>query len=142
MVEYLLSNDLDVTLWNDFRIYNGETPLRTVYGGDYVVVNTKLHNMFDDFKRNQSSLLNRGSLISCNALMDTYKNTQPHSLSHSESIKMNGKTYILMDVNEIDALCEWILKKRDEVEEKGRSNILAALSENKVNSKQLYYNTI
>ena len=53
--EYLLSNDLDVSLWNDFRMYNGEPPLREVCGDDFVVVNLELHDMFDNFKRSQSS---------------------------------------------------------------------------------------
>ena len=53
--EYLLSNDLDVSLWNDFRMYNGEPLLREVCGGDFVVVNLELHDMFDNFKRSQSS---------------------------------------------------------------------------------------
>lgn len=116
-------------------MYNGEPPLREVCGGDFVVVNLELHDMFDDFKRSQSSYLNCSSLISCNALIDVYRTTRLLSASHSKLIKINGKTYniIWMDHFEIDTLCEWILNKRDEVKEKGRSNILSVLSENKVN---------
>ena len=70
--------------------------------------------MFDDFKRSHSSYLNCSNLVSCNALMEVYRTTRPLLASHSKLIEMNGKTYIRMENLEIDDLCEWILKKRDE----------------------------
>ena len=49
---YALSKDVDsVALWLDCRAFNKKEPLRDVL--DFVIVNTRLHDDFDEFKRNE-----------------------------------------------------------------------------------------
>ena len=48
---YILSKDIDVALWIDYRSYYGEAPLREMYGGDFDIVNETLNDEFDLFKR-------------------------------------------------------------------------------------------
>ena len=42
--EFALSKDLTVSLWIDYRMYFGESPIiREVCGGDFVIINDDLH---------------------------------------------------------------------------------------------------
>ena len=47
--EYALSKDLDVALWIDFRAFHGKPELVNVI--DFVIVNCRLHDEFDQFKK-------------------------------------------------------------------------------------------
>ena len=48
--EYCLSKDVDVSLWLDYRAsVSEEPPLREAW--DFVIINGKLHNEFDAFKK-------------------------------------------------------------------------------------------
>ena len=49
--DYAISKDVDVALWLDCRAFNKKEPLRDVL--DFVIVNTRLHDDFDEFKKNE-----------------------------------------------------------------------------------------
>ena len=55
--EFALSKDLTVSLWIDYRTYYGESPIREVYGGDFVIINEDLHDEFNKFKIKLTSCL-------------------------------------------------------------------------------------
>ena len=51
---------------------------------------------------------------------------------NTTDVELNGKKYLLMDSFEMDDLCTWIKDKREQVEERGTTNLLATLYGNKV----------
>eukprot|EP00731_Ephydatia_muelleri_P000050 Em0001g50a len=55
--EFALSKDLTVSLWIDYRTYFGESPIREICGGDFVIINDDLHHEFNKFKSKLSSSL-------------------------------------------------------------------------------------
>ena len=55
--EFALSKDLTVSLWIDYRTYFGESPIREICGGDFVIINDDLHDEFNKFKSKLSSSL-------------------------------------------------------------------------------------
>ena len=44
-----LSKDVDVALWQDYRAHHNMQPVRDAL--DFIIVNDKLHDEFDEFKR-------------------------------------------------------------------------------------------
>ena len=55
--EFALSKDLTVSFWIDYRSYFGESPIREVCGGDFVIINEDLHDEFNKFKSKLSTSL-------------------------------------------------------------------------------------
>ena len=57
--EFALSKDVTVSLWIyiDYRMYFGESPMREVCGGDFMIINDYLHDEFNKFKSKLFSYL-------------------------------------------------------------------------------------
>ena len=50
--EFALSKDLTVSLWIDYRTYyGGESPIREMYGGDFVIINEELHDEYNIYDK-------------------------------------------------------------------------------------------
>ena len=68
--KYGLSVDADVGLWLEKRQLDGEPDLDTVGNGSFVVIDSSLHNDFDDFKDKFPQYTRRGfSMIPQNELI-------------------------------------------------------------------------
>ena len=50
--EFALSKDITVSLWIDYQTYFGESPIREVCGGDFVIINEDLHDELTSSKAN------------------------------------------------------------------------------------------
>ena len=61
--EYALSKDLDVALWIDFRAFHGKPELVNVI--DFVIVNSHLHDEFDQFKKAEATVYSLWLSCSC-----------------------------------------------------------------------------
>ena len=106
--DYALSKDVDVALWLDCRAFNKKEPLRDAL--DFVIVNTRLHDDFDEFKRNE--IQSGYSYLQMNELLQYYID---HGCGHLKQhiITRYGLTYLKLDGDQIDHLCRWIKVKRD-----------------------------
>lgn len=106
--DYALSIDVDVSLWMDYRKYNGELPLRYATQ-DFIVVNFELHDAFDEFKRKETK--SHISYLTINELLRYFCITK---LGGETTIKKFGKTYIILNSEEIDMLVEWVSEMRQQ----------------------------
>ena len=71
--EYCLSKDVDVSLWLDYRAsVSEEPPLREAW--DFVIINGKLHNEFDAFKKAEIPLWT--NYVEINPLLEYYYSHQ------------------------------------------------------------------
>ena len=48
--EFAISKDLAACLWMDYRTYYGESSLKEVLGGDFVIFNDDLYDEFVKFR--------------------------------------------------------------------------------------------
>ena len=117
--DYALSKDVDVALWLDCRAFNKKEPLRDAL--DFVIVNTSLHDDFDEFKRNE--IQSGYSYLQMNELLQHYID---HGCGHLKQhiITRYGLTYLKLDGDQIDHLCRWIKVKRDCIRQDGFGKIV------------------
>lgn len=105
--EYVLGKDVDVEVWLHYRAHKKCPPLRDV--GDFVIVNTKLHDDFDCFKRNE---LKPGySFLEINELLQHYLMCKPQI--DASTVEKYGVTYLYLHESMIDDLCEWVEQLRE-----------------------------
>jgi hypothetical protein len=108
--DYALSKDLDVALWLDFRKFHGKPEL--VDAVDFVIVNSRLHDEFDEFKK--AEVDPSYDLLPVVELLLFYCLTKcPHVLDSSLVHKF-GKTYIKMDSSQLDALVSWMYEMNEQ----------------------------
>ena len=108
MGEYALSKDADVALWLDYRNFNGDSPLTDVT--DFVIVNSELHDEFDDFKKKE--VKPHYSFLPLSALLNFYCLSECADLLKSSTIVKYGRSYILLHTEQIDRLVEWVYTMR------------------------------
>lgn len=113
--DYALSKDVDVALWQDFRAYNNMQPVKDAI--DFVIVNSQLHNEFDDFRKGQKEG-RRYSYLKVNELMQFYVHHDYCQLSDSIVTQYNH-TYLRMGSGDIDRLCRWIYGLRESYQLEG-----------------------
>ena len=108
--EFALSKDLTVSLWIDYRSYFGESPIREVCGGDFVIINEDLHDEFNKFKSKFSTSLFLSLDGTCSVVegiellmfwcMSSDISTTP--------LQVLEKTYFLMSASDLDNFCQWV----------------------------------
>ena len=117
--DYALSKDVDVALWLDWRAFNKKEPLRDVL--DFVIVNTRLHDEFDEFKRNE--IQSGYNYLRMNELLLHYIDLSCGQLKQ-QIITRYGLTYLKLDGDQVDHLCRWIKMKRDCIRQDGFGKIV------------------
>ena len=106
--EYGLSKDPDVTLWMESRNYANKPPLRETC--NFVIINSSLHDEFDEFKRNNT--LHDYSILPMNELLE-YWNTLIKKPS-LPVLSLYGGQHLQLHCTEVDSLCEWVINKKKE----------------------------
>ena len=115
-----------MSLWLDFRNFNGETPLTVV--ADFVIINSGLHDQFDEFKKKE--VRPRHSFLPLTDLLTFYCSSECADLLKSTTVKY-GRPYLELHTEQINTLVEWVYRMRMKYE-KGenvfRTPVLAAES--------------
>ena len=111
--EYALSKDVDVALWLDYRRFNNSAAITDV--GDFVIVDSRLHSEFDDFKN--STVTPSSSHLKMNSLLQLYLAHFPE-LAQSVVHKY-GQTYLVLHRTQVDELCRWTSDTQDKYDVKG-----------------------
>ena len=112
--EYALSKDVDVALWLHYRAYN-KLPLLSD-DGDFIIVNTELHDDFDDFKNKE---VEPGySYLEVNELLQHFLETKPHDAS---TVNKYGMTFVRLQASVIDHLCDWVEELHEKYSEIGNN---------------------
>lgn len=109
--DYALSKNVDVALWLDYRAFNKQELLRDAV--DFVIVNNRLHDEFDVFKRDEE-IESEYSYLQMNELLMYYINHECGHLQRS-IVTRYGHTYLKLSGYDIDDLCMWIKNKRDDI---------------------------
>lgn len=102
-----LSKDVDVALWQDYRTHRNMQPVRDEL--DFVIVNDKLHDEFDEFKRAEIESIY--SYLRLNELLKLYLRCHPHLSGFA--IKKCGHTYLRLLSERVNHLCQWIYELRE-----------------------------
>ena len=102
---------MDVALWLDSRSFVNKPSLRIV--GDFVIVNSVLHNEFESFKR---ELNTDYSIIEYIKLLRYWIEKQKPAYS---IIDLYEKQYVKLHCKDMDKLCRWIMDLRNEVGKNG-----------------------
>ena len=120
--EYALSKDADVALWLHHRSYNKLPPLSD--NGDFIIVNTELHDDFDDFK---SKEIESGySCLEVNELLQHYLETKLHGVS---TVNKYGLKFVHLHASEIDDLCEWVEELQEKYSDIGNDVFITGISD-------------
>ena len=87
--------------WLTHRAYNKEAPLRDFCGGQFVIINEKLSEEFDHFRKHDIN----GSFYPVESLqlLECWFKSSGISI---KTIIRYGKTYFLMSAANIDAFCQ------------------------------------
>ena len=112
--DHALSKDVDVALWQDYRVHSNMQPVRDAL--DFVIVNNKLHNEFDEFKRAEIESIY--SYLRLNELLKFYLRCYPHL--RGNLVKKYGHTYLRLLSDGVDDLCRWIYKLRETFDMQGQ----------------------
>ena len=118
--EFLLSKDLDVALWLDYRMFTNQRPLDEVC--DFVVVNEPLMAEFDKFKGNHTSL--GFSYLPVTKLLELWIIAQ----ESVDIVLQFGHKYAFLHQFNLDDLVQWLLDTRDHFECEGRDVFHSLLS--------------
>ncbi|KAL5515024.1 hypothetical protein EMCRGX_G000133 [Ephydatia muelleri] len=112
--EFALSKDLTVSLWIDYRTYFGESPIREICGGDFVIINDDLHHEFNKFKSKLSSSLSSSLDGTCSVVegMDLLMFWCTSSKISTKPLQVLEKTYFLMSASDLDNFCQWVYDTR------------------------------
>ena len=109
--EFALSKDLTVSLWIDYRMYFGESPIiREVCGGYFVIINDDLHDEFNKFKRKLSSHLFSSQDDTCSVVegIELVMFWCTSSSISTKPLQVLEKTYFLMSASHLDNFCQWV----------------------------------
>ena len=112
--DHTLSKDVDVALWQDYRAHHNMQPVRDAL--DFVIVNNKLHDEFDEFKR--AEIESMYSYLRLNELLKFYLRCNPHLSRYV--VKKYGHTYLQLLCECVDELCQWIYKLRETFHKQGQ----------------------
>ena len=100
---------MDVALWMDYREYSGKSPLNEATD-DFIIVNFKLHEEFDDFKAMENRL--HLNFLHMTELLEYYCMTKCPSILELNVIQKFGKIYLKLSSEQVDKLVEWVYKMR------------------------------
>lgn len=116
--------DLQVSLWLDYRNSNNQTTLTDV--GDFVIVNSQLHDEFDQFKKAEMKPLH--SLLPLTELLKYYcLSCAQSSLLHSFGVSKFGKKFLELKYSQVDSLIEWLYTLRDQYNDDGENVFVPTL---------------
>ena len=112
--EFALSKDLTVSLWIDYRSYFGESPIREVCGGDFVIINEDLHDEFNKFKSKLSTSLFLSLDGTCSVVegIELLMFWCTSSDISTTPLQVLEKTYFLMSASDLDNFCQWVYDTR------------------------------
>jgi len=112
--EFALSKDLTVSLWIDYRTYYGESSIREVSGGDFVIINEDLHDEFNKFKSKLSSYLFLTLDGTCSVVegIELLMFWRTSSNISTKPLQLLEKTYFLMSALDLDNFCQWVYDTR------------------------------
>ena len=100
--------------WLTHRAYNGEAPLRDFWGRQFIIMNDKLSEEFDHFRKHAiDAYLYPVEAIE---LLEYWFKSSGISI---KTICKYDKTYLLMSSANIDKFCQWILDTRKMCNEDG-----------------------
>ena len=100
--------------WLTHRAYKGEAPLRDFWGRQFIIMNNKLSEEFDHFRKHAiDAYLYRVEAIE---LLEYWFKSNGISI---KTICKYDKTYLLMSSANIDTFCQWILDTRKMCNEDG-----------------------
>ena len=109
--EFLLSKDVDVMLWQDWKKYSGKSKLRDL--GNFVVVDNRLMEEFDEFKPN---MIEPGVILlpSCDLLQYwiTKEKKRPFN-----TVMRFGSPYVPMSIDQIDDLLDWVTQAKERLKQ-------------------------
>ncbi|KAL5518116.1 hypothetical protein EMCRGX_G003797 [Ephydatia muelleri] len=108
--EYALNKDLIVEHWLTHRAYNKEALLRDFYGGQFVIMNEKLSEEFDHFRKHGIN----GSFYPVESLqlLECWFKSSGISI---KTIIRYGKRYFLLSAANIDAFCHLNLASKPDL---------------------------
>lgn len=106
-----MSKDLDVHIWLQYRLFHGKSALTDV--GDFVIIDPKLHNEFDAFKK--AEIASGHSYVPVNELLLLFCLPQFSDLHELPRIEKFGKIYLYLKASQIDQLILWVNEMRESV---------------------------
>ena len=111
-----MSKDLDVSLWLDYRKFNGDPPLHDCI--NFVIINQQLHDEFDKFKCTE--VRPSYSFIPLSELLAFYCLLNCVNLLKSSIVEKFGNMYLELNSSQNDTLTNWVneTRKRYKTEEK------------------------
>ena len=125
---YGLSKDTDVSLWMDYRQFNGDPPLSEV--ANFVIINNELHSEFDEFKKKEVE--SHYSYIQLTELLKFYCLSEYNDILQSSRVEKFGNTYLHLHAEQIDKLIDWVARMR-QLHEEGADVFTAAVLEKMFN---------
>lgn len=134
-----MSKDLDVALWQDYRVFHGKSALPDAI--DFVLVNNLLHDDFDSFKRKE--VKPQYSYVQLNELVLYCFVLQFSNLFESSRIMRYGKYYLELQASELDKFISWVYEMREVYKIEGEntfeiSKIQTWLSNSKLSQNIVY----
>ena len=95
-------------------MYFGESPIREVGGGDFVIINDDLHHEFKMFKIKLSSHLFSSLDGTCSVVewIELLMFWGTSSKISTKPLQVLEKTYFLMSALDLDNFCQWVYDTR------------------------------
>ena len=107
-MDYALSKDLDVALWQQYLLFKGKPPLTDA--GDFVIVDSKLHDEFDAFKKEYTK--SKHAFVPVNELLYFYASFHVGDDPKFQVITKFDKDYYELHSSQIDEFILWVLDMR------------------------------
>ncbi|KAL5516139.1 hypothetical protein EMCRGX_G001410 [Ephydatia muelleri] len=114
--EYGLYVNTHVSLWLHSRSFDKKPSLVQALG--FVIVNEDIHTQFDAFVSSMP-LLSQGCYLQCGPLLQ-YWNTHMRPIP-ATIVQLFGDEYLFLYYADVDTLCEWVFKAREEFEKHDES---------------------
>lgn len=124
---HALSKDVDVAIWQDYRAYKCLDPV--LDATDIIVINNQQHDEFDEFKKTE--IMSYISYLKMNEILQLYLQHRPHLVK--SVITRYKQTYIQLSSTQVDELCKWVYKLRNQFVAKGAEVFKAEVEEVKQN---------
>ena len=105
-----------VSLWLHSRSFDKKPSLVQALG--FVIVNEDIHTQFDAFVSSMP-LLFQGCYLQCGPLLQ-YWNTHMRPIP-ATVVQLFGDEYLFLHYADVDTLCEWVFKAREEFEKHDES---------------------
>ena len=97
---------------------------------DFIVINNQQHDEFDEFKKTE--IMSYISYLKMNEILQLYLQHRPHLVA--SVITRYEQTYLQLLSTQVDELCKWVYKLRDQFVAKGAEVFKAEVEE----VKQVY----